>query len=85
MWKERRGSRKEIGRLVGREIPDELGGSYLTFDRMTQLEAEYTVRMLRPKYGFLWNVRPVLASILRRRQPAAFMVAKLAPRTAGMT
>ena len=77
--------RKEIGRLVGREIPDELGGSYLTFDRMTQLEAEYTVRMLRPKYGFLWNVRPVLASILRRRQPAAFMVARLAPRTPGMT
>ncbi len=61
----------------GLSVPDEFAGNFLTYDQLNQLEPEHTVEYLTPHYGLIWNLRPVLAFLLSKREPASFEIAKV--------
>jgi len=48
--------------------------NYLTYARLDQLgeEANLTWKRITPFYGLRWSMRPVMAALLRRREPAKF-------------
>jgi SAM-dependent methyltransferase len=50
--------------------------NYLTYRRLDELGAEAGIRwrLVRPFYGLRWAIRPWLARLRRRREPAAFRV-----------
>ncbi len=56
------------------ELPDDLAGGFLTYTQLEQLRRECSVEIIRPKYGFLWNLRPNVARLLGRREPATFAI-----------
>ncbi len=58
-------------------VAREFEGSYLIFSELEKLRTSYKIEYRIPDYGFLWNLRPVLSSLLRRREPASFMVVKI--------
>jgi len=49
---------------------------FLTDERLQSLEDELQIRWnaLSPRYGFLWSMRPLLAKIRGRREPASFRI-----------
>ncbi|MEX1138832.1 MAG: HemK2/MTQ2 family protein methyltransferase [Bacteroidota bacterium] len=55
----------------------EFAGSYLTFTELEQLRETYDVDMYFPSYGLVWNLRPFLARVLGKRQPAAFALIRV--------
>jgi len=55
-------------------------GSYLTFQCLDQLKGTCIVDMFFPSYGLLWNLRPFLARIRGKRQPAVFALIRVRPR-----
>jgi hypothetical protein len=48
--------------------------NYLTYARLKDLarELNFTWKFITPFYGLRWMLRPLLASLLRRREPAKF-------------
>ena len=48
--------------------------NYLTYTRLQDLAHELDVswKRITPFYGFRWMLRPLVARILRRREPAKF-------------
>jgi SAM-dependent methyltransferase len=48
--------------------------NYLTYARLKELGGQLHVRwkILRPFYGLRWMLRPLVATLLRRREPAKF-------------
>ena len=48
--------------------------NYLTYARLKDLAGGMNMRwkFLRPFYGLRWMLRPVVAMLLRRREPAKF-------------
>jgi ubiquinone/menaquinone biosynthesis C-methylase UbiE/uncharacterized protein YbaR (Trm112 family) len=48
--------------------------NYLTYARLKQLSQALNLRwrIIRPFYGVRWMLRPVVAALLRRREPAKF-------------
>jgi len=48
--------------------------NYLTYKRLDQLanELNLTWKRITPSYGLRWMLRPVIAGLLRRREPAKF-------------
>ena len=55
-------------------IGDEFAGNFLTFGLLDQIQPNYHIEYLTPHYGFTWKVRPLIAAILKRREPATFKV-----------
>ena len=55
--------------------------SYLTFSQVEEIGAFANVITLEPAYGFLWKIRPWLASFFRRREPATFLLLKITRRS----
>lgn len=49
---------------------------YLTWDRIEQLASAngLQVGVITPSYGLRWNARPLVARLLRRREPAGFHI-----------
>lgn len=71
MIKERQESYR---RLYEIELPDDLAGSFLTYAQLEQLRTECSVEMIDPGYGLLWNLRPKVARLLGKREPATFAI-----------
>jgi hypothetical protein len=48
--------------------------NYLTYERLDQLgnELNLTWKRITPFYGLRWMLRPLIAGLLRRREPAKF-------------
>jgi ubiquinone/menaquinone biosynthesis C-methylase UbiE len=48
--------------------------NYLTYERLNQLarELNLTWKRITPFYGLRWSLRPLMAGLLRRREPAKF-------------
>ena len=48
--------------------------NYLTYDRLDELGRDLKIiwKILRPFYGIRWMLRPLVAGVLRRREPAKF-------------
>jgi SAM-dependent methyltransferase len=55
-------------------IAEESAGNFLTFDVIDQLQPNYRIEYLTPHYGLAWKARPLIAAILKRREPATFEV-----------
>jgi SAM-dependent methyltransferase len=55
--------------------------SYLTFSQVEEIRALANVITLEPTYSLLWKIRPWLASLFRRRQPAVFFLLKITRRS----
>ncbi len=66
--------REEFQRTFGINVSEEYAGNYLTYDQLDQLRTNYNVSFLSPNYGLRWNLRPLLASLLSRREPTSFKV-----------
>jgi len=64
-------------RDFGVTVSQEFAGSYLTFDGLNQLRNLCVVDFLFPSYGFVWNLRPLVARLTGRRQPASFAVVRI--------
>jgi hypothetical protein len=49
---------------------------YLTDERLRKLEARLSIEWTAhsPNYGFKWKLRPVVAKLLRRREPSRFRI-----------
>jgi SAM-dependent methyltransferase len=49
---------------------------FLTDERLQSLEDQLSIRweVLSPRYGFLWSMRPFLAKVRGRREPASFRI-----------
>ena len=58
----------------GIPIPDEFAGNFLTYEELNGLQPDYCVEYLTPHYGLVWNLRPILAHVLKKRQPASFEI-----------
>ncbi|MEE9288920.1 MAG: class I SAM-dependent methyltransferase [Bacteroidota bacterium] len=71
MVEERRG---EYRKKYGISIPDEFAGNFLTYEQLDRLQPQCTLESLSPHYGMVWNLRPVLARLLSRREPASFEI-----------
>ena len=61
----------------GIELPDDLAGGFLSYGQLDQLKQQCSLQLMEPEYGFLWNLRPVLARLLGRREPATFRLMKI--------
>ena len=48
--------------------------NYLTYARLDELAREFKLswKLIRPFYGIRWMLRPLVAGLLRRREPAKF-------------
>lgn len=69
------GERQENFRKKYRvSVPVEFAGNFLTFEQISRLQPEYTVEYLSPRYGLVWNLRPILARLLSSREPASFQI-----------
>jgi SAM-dependent methyltransferase len=55
-------------------IPSE---NYITYDRLNQLAHDLKLnwRLIQPWYGWRWALRPWMARVRRRREPAQFLLA----------
>jgi SAM-dependent methyltransferase len=58
-------------------LPEEFRGSFLTSAMLSQIERTYPTEILVPAYGIRWALRPVVARLLGRRDPASFMIVAL--------
>lgn len=49
---------------------------FLTDERLRNLEERFSIRWqaYSPKYGLRWRMRPVIAKLLRRREPSRFRI-----------
>ena len=54
------------------QIPEEHGGNFLTLATVNRLRETYRLEVLLPRYGIRWRLRPFIARLLRRREPATF-------------
>jgi SAM-dependent methyltransferase len=71
MVRERRESAR---RHHGVQIAEEHAGNFLTQETVDRLRGTYGVEVLLPRYGVRWRLRPLLARLLRKREPATFAV-----------
>ncbi|MBI3006620.1 MAG: class I SAM-dependent methyltransferase [Ignavibacteriales bacterium] len=58
-------------------INEEQAGSFLTFEGLNRLKENYHVDYLVPQYGVKWNLRPLVARVLGKRQPASFAIIRI--------
>lgn len=63
---------KQVG-FASNELPSE---NYLTYARLGSLARELGIawKLITPFYGLRWMLRPLIAKLLRRREPAKFHV-----------
>lgn len=80
MVREREAHFKAEYGFASNSIPSE---NYLTFARLAELAAALNLNwnLVRPAYGWRWRLRPWKARLLRRREPAEFVLAVGTPRT----
>lgn len=73
MVQERQQQFQEAYGFGGNALPHE---NYLTFERLAQLAESVGMQwhMIRPSYGWRWALRPWLARLRRRREPATFLL-----------
>ncbi|MCL4263301.1 MAG: methyltransferase domain-containing protein [Anaerolineae bacterium] len=73
MVQERQQQFQEAYGFGGNALPHE---NYLTFERLVQLAESVGMQwhMIRPAYGWRWALRPWLARLRRRREPATFLL-----------
>ncbi|HJW90635.1 MAG TPA: class I SAM-dependent methyltransferase [Anaerolineales bacterium] len=59
--------------------------NYLTHDHLNDLAAKFSLscRLLTPGYGLRWRLRPVMARLLGRREPARFHLILLREHSVG--
>jgi SAM-dependent methyltransferase len=71
MVQERQESFAEQYGFRGSALPHE---NYLTYDRLAELADALSLRwqIIKPFYGWRWAIRPWLARLRRRREPASF-------------
>lgn len=63
----------------GIDLPDDLAGGFLTGYHLDELRSHCAVEVLRPDFGFLWNIRPIIARAWGRREPAQFPLLHIRP------
>jgi len=66
--------RENVKSHHGVRIAEEHGGNFLTQEAVSRLRGTYDVEVLLPRYGVRWRLRPFVARLLRRREPASFAV-----------
>ncbi len=66
--------RESVRRLHDVQIAEEHGGNFLTQETVNRLRETVRVEVLLPRYGVRWWLRPFVAHLLRRREPATFAV-----------
>jgi SAM-dependent methyltransferase len=73
MMKERE---REFLRKYDIRMTDDTQSYYLTFEQIGHIAIELGLHLksATPKYGLKWQLRPVIATILGRREPASFAV-----------
>jgi SAM-dependent methyltransferase len=64
--------RESVRRLHGVQIAEQHGGNFLTQETVNRLRETVRVEVLLPRYGVRWWLRPFVAHLLRRREPATF-------------
>lgn len=66
----------------GESFPPDHVGNFLTYDSLEEMRDFYDVSYLSPHYGLRWRLRPVIARLLLRREPASFQIVKMTQREA---
>jgi SAM-dependent methyltransferase len=64
----------KVRRHHGVQIAEEHGGNFLTQETVNRLRETHRVEVLLPRFGVRWRLRPLVARLLRRREPATFAV-----------
>ncbi len=68
---------RERRRTLASLVTDPPGGrigSFLTHSMLRNIQKMYRTEVLVPRYGVRWNLRPALARLLGKREPASFMI-----------
>lgn len=66
--------RESVRRHHNVRIAEAHGGNFLTQETLNRLRETHRVEVLLPRYGLRWRLRPFVAHLLRRREPATFAV-----------
>lgn len=74
---------REWKEKYGIAVPAEHAGSFLTYGRLDQLGSVASISYHFPHFGIAWRIRPLIATLLRRRSPAQFPIVKFRPKRAG--
>ena len=67
---------EDVQRKFGLEIPQDFAGSFLTYDRLDELEDSASVKLLTPTYGLAKSLRRVFSGF-RRRESASFEIVRV--------
>ncbi len=62
-------------------LEEDEAGSFLTYAMLDSLRRNSDVAVETPRYGVRWSLRPVISSLLGRREPASFAVVSVSPRS----
>jgi hypothetical protein len=57
-----------------RQISEPRPKGYLTLDMLKELNTRYRMECITPAYGVRWALRPYIARLLQRREPATFRI-----------
>ncbi len=60
--------------LLGTDMPERRARGYLTESAVREMESKYRTEVIVPSYGLRWRLRPAVASVLGRREPASFRI-----------
>lgn len=63
---------RDFRRRFKRPAPEPGPRGYLTLEMVSQIATRYHAEQISPDYGIRWALRPHVARLLRRRQPASF-------------
>jgi SAM-dependent methyltransferase len=57
-----------------RQISEPRPNGYLTLNMLKELHSRYRMECITPAYGVRWALRPYIARLLLRREPATFRI-----------
>lgn len=63
---------RDFERRFNRPAPEPGPRGYLTLEMFAHIATRYRAEQISPDYGIRWALRPYVARLLRRRQPASF-------------
>lgn len=66
--------RESFAALLGGVLPERRGKGFLTESMLSEMSVRYRTDVLHPAYGPRWAMRPALARLLGRREPASFRI-----------
>jgi SAM-dependent methyltransferase len=61
-------------RKLGIPPPERGAGGFLTIDAIRDMGERHRLELLAPGYGLRWQLRPLVARLLGRREPALFQI-----------